>query len=57
MLMRYVIGAEIGVANLLQRHFEWTSNSLWFEDIPNACDPTKTFFVLGGNDAIIHAEV
>lgn len=55
--MRYFVGAEMGVANLLQRHFDWVSNSLWFEDIPNARDPSKTFFVLGGKDAIIHSEV
>lgn len=55
--MRYFVGSEIGVANLLQRHFDWTSNSLFFEEIPNARDPAKAFFVLGGNDAIIYSEV
>jgi hypothetical protein len=55
--MWYFVGAEVGVANLIQRHFDWTSNSLWFEEIPNARDPSKTFFLLGGNDAIVNAEV
>ncbi|KAJ3493881.1 hypothetical protein NLJ89_g10917 [Agrocybe chaxingu] len=56
LIIRYFVGTEIGVANLLQRHFCWTSNSLWFEEIPNARDPSKTLFLLGGKDDIIQAE-
>lgn len=56
LLMRYFVGTELGVANTLQRHFDWVSNSLWFEDIPNARDPDKTLVVLGGRDAILNAE-
>jgi len=56
LLMRYFVAAELGVANLLQRHFDWASNSLWYEEIPNARDPTKTFFMLGGKDAIVSSE-
>ncbi|KAF8639790.1 hypothetical protein AX17_001049 [Amanita inopinata Kibby_2008] len=56
LLMRYFVSTELGVANLLQRHFEWASNSLWYEEIPNARDPSKTFFLLGGRDAIVQAE-
>ncbi|PPQ94006.1 hypothetical protein CVT25_009854 [Psilocybe cyanescens] len=56
LLMRYFVGTEIGVVNLLQRHFCWTSNSLWFEEIPNATDSHKTMFLLGGKDDIIHSE-
>lgn len=55
--MRYFVGTELGIANTLQRHFDWVSNSLWFEDIPNARDPQKTLVVLGGQDAILNAEV
>lgn len=57
LLMRYFVGSELGVSNLLHRHFDWVSNSLWFEEIPNGLDPSKTLFVLGGQDEIIHAEV
>ncbi|KDQ56378.1 hypothetical protein JAAARDRAFT_36545 [Jaapia argillacea MUCL 33604] len=56
LIMRYFVGSELGVANLLQRHFDWTSNSLWYEEIPNARDPNKTMFLLGGKDAIVDAE-
>jgi hypothetical protein len=57
LLMRYFVAAELGVANLLQRHFDWVSNTLWYEEIPNARDPTKTFFALGGKDAIVSSQV
>ncbi|KAG6915013.1 hypothetical protein DXG01_013918 [Tephrocybe rancida] len=56
LLMRYFVATEIGVANLLARHFDWASNTLWFEDIPNACDPSKAFFLLGGKDSILRSE-
>lgn len=55
--MRYFVGTELGIANTIQRHFDWPSNSLWFEEIPNARDPKKTLVVLGGKDAILNAEV
>ncbi|KAL0576920.1 hypothetical protein V5O48_005066 [Marasmius crinis-equi] len=56
LIVRYFVGTELGVANLLQRHFDWSSNSLWFEEIPNARDPSKAFFLLGGKDSILNAE-
>ncbi len=57
LIMRYFVGTEIGVANLLQRQYDWSSNALWYEEIPNARDYNKTFFVLGGNDVIVKAQV
>lgn len=57
LLMRYFVGSELGVSNVLQRHFCWTSNSLWFEEIPNATDQSKTFFCMGGKDIIVNTEV
>ncbi|KDQ53188.1 hypothetical protein JAAARDRAFT_183518 [Jaapia argillacea MUCL 33604] len=56
LLMRYFVGAELGIANVLQRHFDWSSNSLWYEEIPNARDPNKTMFFLGGKDSVVDAE-
>ncbi|KAG7096874.1 hypothetical protein E1B28_004280 [Marasmius oreades] len=56
LIVRYFVGTELGVANFLQRHFDWSSNSLWFEEIPNARDPSKTLFLLGGKDSILNAE-
>ncbi|KAK7060561.1 hypothetical protein VNI00_001327 [Paramarasmius palmivorus] len=55
LLLRYFVGTELGVANLLTRHFEWSSNTLWYEEIPNARNPSKTLFLLGGKDNIVNA--
>jgi len=55
--MRYFVGTELGIANTIQRHFDWSSNSLWFEEIPNARDPKKMLVVLGGKDVILNAQV
>jgi len=52
LVLRFFVGTELGVANLIQRHFDWTSNSLFFEEIPEACDPIKTMYVVGGRDSI-----
>ncbi|KAI0034072.1 hypothetical protein K488DRAFT_77450 [Vararia minispora EC-137] len=56
LLMYYFVGSELGVTNVLQRHFDWSSNSLYYEEIPNARDPMCTRFFLGGKDAILSAE-
>ncbi|KAI0375603.1 hypothetical protein BV20DRAFT_959597 [Pilatotrama ljubarskyi] len=55
LVIKYFVGTELGVANFLQRHFDWSSNCLWYEEIPNARDHKKTMFVLGGKDSIIDA--
>ncbi|KAF5387765.1 hypothetical protein D9615_000475 [Tricholomella constricta] len=57
LLMHYFVATELGVSNVVQRHFDWASNTLYFEEIPNACDPSKAFFLLGGKDSIVHSEV
>jgi len=54
--MWYFVGSELGTANLLQRHFDWTSNMLGLEDVKNATDPMNTLFILGGKDAISDTE-
>ena len=55
--MYYFISSEIGVANFLCRHFDWSANSLWYEEIPHAKDPSKSMFVLGGKDFIVNSDV
>ena len=57
LVMKYFVGMELGVAYFLQRHFDWSANALWYEQIPNARDPSKTMFFLGGKDAIVDASV
>jgi len=56
LITRYYVGTELGVVNVIQRHFDWLNNSLWFEEIPNACDPQRSMFLLGGADDILDAE-
>ena len=46
--MKYFVGTELGVANFLNRNFDWIANALWYEEIPHARDPTKAMFFLGG---------
>ncbi|KAI0773436.1 hypothetical protein BC629DRAFT_1583095 [Irpex lacteus] len=55
LVMKFFVGTELGVANFLQRHFDWNANALWYEQIPNARDPHRTRFFLGGKDAIVDA--
>jgi hypothetical protein len=55
--MRYFVSTELGVANLIQRHFYWSYNALWYGEIPNARDASETLFVLGGRDNIVNAQV
>lgn len=57
LIIKYFVGGELGVANVLQRHFDWTSNALWYDEIPNARDRRRTMFFLGGKDDIICADV
>jgi hypothetical protein len=57
MLMYYFVCSEIGIANFLHRHFDWSANSLWYEEIPHGKDPSKSMFVLGGKDFIVNSDV
>ncbi|CAL1694886.1 unnamed protein product [Somion occarium] len=55
-IVLYFVGMGLGVANFLQRHFDWNANSLWIQEIPNVYDPSKTKFFLGGKDGVVDAE-
>ncbi|THH32879.1 hypothetical protein EUX98_g1287 [Antrodiella citrinella] len=54
LIIKYFVGMELGVAYYIQRHFCWSSNTLWFEEIPNGHDPLKAKFIIGGKDAIVN---
>ncbi|KAF8309542.1 hypothetical protein DL93DRAFT_2230807 [Clavulina sp. PMI_390] len=56
LLMRYFVGSELGIANYIQRNFDWSSNTLFFEEIPNALDPRRTMFFIGGKDAVLSGD-
>ncbi|OCF35143.1 hypothetical protein I316_03185 [Kwoniella heveanensis BCC8398] len=55
LLLYYFIASEVGIANYIQRYFDWADNTLFFDEIPNATDPSKTAFFLGAQDIIIDA--
>lgn len=52
----YFVASEVGIANYIQRHFNWCDNTLFVEEIPNAREATKSAFFLGGRDIIVDAE-
>ncbi|GAA5925007.1 uncharacterized protein JCM15063_005790 [Sporobolomyces koalae] len=55
-LMRYFVSRELGIAVMLSRTFEWTSNLLFPCEIPNVSDPSKSAVFLASNDSILNAE-
>ncbi|GAA6060292.1 hypothetical protein JCM10212_002933 [Sporobolomyces blumeae] len=55
-LMRYFVSRELGIAVMLSRTFEWTSNLLFPSQIPHVSDPTKTAVFLAEQDSILNAE-
>ena len=55
-MIRYFVGRELGVANLLQRHFDWFANLLFPQDIPSLTNPHKSAFFLAVNDSILHPQ-
>ena len=57
LIIKYFVGLELGVAYYIQRHFCWSSNTLWFEEIPNGHDSSKTFYIVGGKDDIVNGPV
>ncbi|THH10106.1 hypothetical protein EW145_g1537 [Phellinidium pouzarii] len=56
LIIRYFVGTELGVVNLIQRNFDWLSNTLWIEEVPNPRDPRCTLFLLGGRDCIVDSD-
>lgn len=56
LLMRALIAAELGTANLLQRRFDWASNALWAAQVPGARagDARRALFVVAGRDGILN---
>lgn len=55
--MNYFSSTEIGIANLLQRQFDWEANTLFVEEIPHALDPSRNKFIVANGDAVICAPV
>jgi hypothetical protein len=47
----------MGIANLLQRQFDWTANTLFFEEIPHARDPSRNKYIVANDDVVLCAPV
>ncbi|TCD64755.1 hypothetical protein EIP91_003646 [Steccherinum ochraceum] len=54
LLIKYFVSMELGVAYYIQRHFCWSSNTLWYDEIPDARNPHKAKFVIGGKDDLVN---
>ncbi|GAA6012658.1 hypothetical protein JCM10207_009071 [Rhodosporidiobolus poonsookiae] len=55
-LMRYFVSRELGVALMLSRTFQWTSNLLFPSHIPAVSSPHRTAIFLSSEDSILNAE-
>ncbi|KAI0254706.1 hypothetical protein BJV78DRAFT_1182312 [Lactifluus subvellereus] len=55
LMMNYFVSTEMGTANQLQRQFDWTANTLFFDEIPHARDPARNKYILANNDVVFCA--
>jgi len=55
LIMNYFVSTEMGIANLLQRQFDWTANTLFFEEIPHARDPSRNKYIVANDDVVLCA--
>jgi len=55
LMLRYFVARELGIANTITRHFEWSSNVLLPNELPNANDPQRTRIFLAGSDTVLDA--
>jgi hypothetical protein len=56
--MYYFVCREMGISYVVSRHFWWTQNNLYIEQI-RACSNKKlpTYVLLSGRDCIINADL
>ncbi|WFC97971.1 hypothetical protein MYAM1_000691 [Malassezia yamatoensis] len=54
-ILRYFIARELGIANVLTRYFDWTSNALLLDHIAHRDDPSRTRVYLAGEDTVVDA--
>lgn len=54
-VLRYFAARELGNANLLTRHFDWSSNVLLMHDVWKHHTPDDVRIYLAGDDTVLHA--
>ena len=53
-VLRYFVARELGTANLLMRHFDWSANVLLTDEMPDRRQhPVRIY--LGGADTVVKA--
>lgn len=56
--MYYFVCREMGISYVVSRHFWWTQNNLYIEQIPSNLDKRiPTFVLLSGHDCIVNAHL
>jgi len=55
-LVNYFVSSEMGIANYIQRNFDWSANTLFFEEIPNPHIPYHTLIFVSTSDSILSAK-
>lgn len=56
--MYYFVCRELGISYVVSRHFWWTQNNLYFEQIRSPSnEPIQTYVLLSGRDCIINAHL
>ncbi|KAI9452089.1 hypothetical protein F5148DRAFT_1237523 [Russula earlei] len=56
LVMNYFVSTEVGIVNLLRKQFDWSSNTLFFEEIPHARDPSRNKFIVANDDVVLSAQ-
>lgn len=56
-ILRYFVARELGTANMLMRHFDWSANVLLSEDLPKGTEEDTTLRIyLAGADTVVKAD-
>ncbi|KAF8341415.1 uncharacterized protein EI90DRAFT_2965783 [Cantharellus anzutake] len=55
-LSKYFVASEMGIANYIQRNWDWSANTLFFQEIPHPHDAYRTRIFLSGRDQIVSAK-
>ncbi|KAI8824459.1 uncharacterized protein EV422DRAFT_493257 [Fimicolochytrium jonesii] len=53
LIMQYFVSREMYIANSLSRHFHWSKNILFYDNLPHPQDGLKHVVSLSGVDAIV----
>ncbi len=56
--MYYFVCREMGISHVVSRHFWWTQNNLYIEQLRSCSDKKlPTYVLLGGRDCIVNAHL